>query len=188
LFRRWRAERSRREQATAYVVTLLAEPSTADVQWLAQGATGGDEDHARWELRYARRAAGLLAARRDALDDRTASLVSAALERAWQRDARVAPERRDIAIRQFNTRLAAYSDALAEKDGRESASTKLARVLLGFAGRLDPTATELAAAGERLNAYLRESSEALRNAFGAATLPEDQRPSAGAAGATRPRK
>jgi hypothetical protein len=182
--RSWQAERARRAQATAYVATLLAEPSAADVRWLTDAATGGDEDHARWELRYARCAAGLLAARRDALDDRTASLVSGALERAWQRDSRVASDRRDIATRQLNTRLAAYADALAEKDGRESANTKLARVLLGFSGRLDPTAGELAAAGERLGAYLRDSSDALRNAFGAAVLPEDVRPSA----AARPRK
>ncbi len=183
--RSWQADRARRAQATAYVATLLAEPSASDVRWLTEGATAGDEDHARWELRYARCAAGLLAARRDALDDRTASLVSAALERAWRRDARVAPDRREIATRQFNTRLAAYTDALAEKDGREGASTKLARVLLGFSGRLDPTPTELAAAGERLGGYLRESSDALRQAFGAAALPENERPSAAAA---RPKK
>src|SRR5215472_3568887 len=136
--RSWQAERARRANATAYIATLLAEPSAADVRWLTEGAAAGDEDHARWELRYARCAAGLLTARRDALDDRTASLVSAALERAWRRDRRVAPDRREVAARQFNTRLAAYTDAVADKDGREASSTKVARVLLGFSGRLDP--------------------------------------------------
>jgi hypothetical protein len=184
--RSWQADRARRDQATAYVGTLLVEPSASDVRWLTESATGGDEDHARWELRYARCAAGLLAARRDALDDRTASLVSAALERAWRRDPRVASDRREIATRQLNTRLAAYTDALAEKDGREGANTKLARVLLGFSGRLDPSAIELGAAGDRVATYLRESSDALRQAFGAAVLPEDERPSE--AGPARPRK
>jgi len=176
-WRQWRAQRARRAQASSYVSTLLDEPAAADVRWLAQGATGGDEDHARWELRYARRAAGLLAAQRDALDDRTASLVSAALARAWRRDPQVAAERRDIATRQFNTRLAAYADALAEKGGRESTNERLARVLLGFAGRLDPTAAELDAAGARLTTYLGEASNALSVAFGAAALPDDVAPS-----------
>lgn len=181
----WQARRVARARASAYVQTLLAEPTPTDVAWLASDATGGDEDHARWELRYARRAAGLIVARREALDDRTASLVGAALERAWIRDARVAPGRRDIATRQFNVRLAAYTDASDEKDGREEASTKLARVLLGFAGRVDPSPIELDAACERLSRFLRESSDALRAAFGTAALPEHERPSVAAAGAGR---
>jgi hypothetical protein len=90
----------------------------------------------------------------------------------------VALDRRDIAVRQFNVRLAAYTDALDEKDGREGSSTKLARVLLGFSGRLDPTTTELAAAAQRLSAYIDEASEALRAAFGTAVLPDDAPPSA----------
>lgn len=174
----WQAHRARRDHASEYVRTLLAEPVLADVQWLAREATGGDEDHARWELRYARRAAGLLVARRDALDDRTASVVATALAHAWRRDPHVALDRRDIAIRQFNVRLAAYTDALDEKDGREASSTKLARVLLGFSGRLDPTTPELAAATTRLTGYIDEASDALRAAFGTAALPEDAPPSA----------
>jgi hypothetical protein len=176
-WRRWRDDRARRLQASIYVATLLAEPSVGDVRWLAEGVTRGDEDHARWELRYARRAAGLLAAQRDALDDRTASLVSAALARAWRRDPQVAVERRDIAARQFNTRLAAYADALAERGGRETTGARLARVMLGFAGRLDPSPAEISAAGERLAKYLAEASDALRSAFGAAALPDDVAPS-----------
>jgi hypothetical protein len=163
----WRADRARRAQASTYVAAILAEPSASDVRWLAEGATKGDEDHARWELRYAKRAAGMLAAQRDALDDRTASLVSAALARAWQRDPQVAPDRRDVAARQFNTRLAAYADALAERDGREGTTVRLGRALLGFAGRLDPSAAELNVAGEHLKAYLAEASEVLRATYGA---------------------
>ena len=68
LFARWRAERELQRKAAAYVTTLFREPEPADVDWLNQTATRGDVDHARWELRYARRALGLIAAQRDALD------------------------------------------------------------------------------------------------------------------------
>jgi len=175
--RHWRAERLRRAGASVYVAAILAEPSPADVRWLADEATGGDTDHARWELRYARRATGLLVAQRDALDDRTASLVSAALGRAWLRDPDIASDRRAISARQFNTRLAAYADALTEKSRDERSTLRLARTLLGFAGRLDPTPLELQAAGDRVAIYLREASDALRTAFGAAALPDDIAPS-----------
>src|SRR6185437_12094853 len=72
LFARWRAERDLERRATTFVQTLFVEPGSADVEWLARVATRGDLDHARWELRYARRALGLIAAQRDARDDRTA--------------------------------------------------------------------------------------------------------------------
>jgi hypothetical protein len=177
MWRRWRAERAGREHASAYVQSVLTEPAESDVHWLAETATGGDPDHARWELRYARRATGLLAAQRDALDDRTASLVSAALGRALRRDPRIAPERRAVAARQFNTRLAAYGDSLADKSGHERTGDRLGRVLLGFSGRLDPSLAELAAAGTVVAGYLADSSRALREAFGAAALPDDVAPS-----------
>ncbi len=177
LWRRWRADRDRRGRASTFVASLLAEPPESDVRWLAETATGGDVDHARWELRYLRRAAGLLAAQRDALDDRTASLVSAALLRALRRDPQVAPDRADVAARQFNTRLAAYADALEAKGGDARPGERLGRVLLGFAGRLDPGPEELVAAGQRVGAYRRESSDALRAAFGTAALPDDIAPS-----------
>ncbi len=74
--RAWREERLLRQRAAAYVRTLSGEPEAADVDGLARDVTRGDVDHARWELRYARRALGLLVAGRDALDDRTASVVA----------------------------------------------------------------------------------------------------------------
>src|SRR5262245_1967900 len=74
LFARGRAERELQRKAEAFVAVLFREPDPADVQWLAEAATRGDTDHALWELRYARRALGLIAAQRDALDDRTASV------------------------------------------------------------------------------------------------------------------
>ena len=79
LFARWRAERDLQRKADRYVERLVAEPGDDDVRWLAHAATRGDTDHARWELRYAKRALGLLTAERDALDDRTGSLVARAL-------------------------------------------------------------------------------------------------------------
>jgi hypothetical protein len=79
LLRRWQAERDLRRRATACARALAREPAEEDVHWLAAHGTAGDLDHARWELRYARRALGLIAAQRDALDDRTASAVAHAL-------------------------------------------------------------------------------------------------------------
>jgi hypothetical protein len=178
LLRRWQAERSGRDQAARFVRVLLVDPPTADVQRLAEIGTGGDADHARWELRYVRRATGMLAAQRDALDDRTASLVSATLARALRRDPAVAAARREVAARQFNRRLTAYADALVEKSGPERTGDRLGRVLLGFAGRHDPTAAEVEAAGVIVTSCLSDASDALRRSFGAAALPDDVAPSA----------
>lgn len=177
MWSRWRSERLGRSRASAFVDGLLAEPPETDVRWLSEQATGDDRDHARWELRYARRAAGMLAARRDALDDRTGSLVSGALARAVRRDPHVAQARREIAIRQFNTRLAAYSEALADKNARERTGDRLGRVLLGFAGRLDPSPSDLAGAGAIVGGYLASASEALRRTFGEARLADSVAPS-----------
>lgn len=178
LWRRWQAERAGRDQASAFVRALLVDPPESDVRQLAEIGTGGDADHARWELRYVRRAAGMLAAQRDALDDRTASLVSSALARAVRRDPHVAAARREVAARQFNLRLSAYAEALEDKSGAERTGDRLGRVLLGFAGRADPTAPDLEAAGAIVTAFLGEASEALRRSFGAAELPDDVAPSA----------
>jgi hypothetical protein len=178
LWGRWAAERAGREQASAFVRALLVDPPESDVQRLAEIGAHGDADHARWELRYVRRAAGMLAAQRDALDDRTASLVSSALARAVRRDPHVATTRRSIAARQFNIRLSAYADALDDKSASEGTGDRLGRVLLGFAGRLDPSNADLEAAGAIVTAFLAEASDALRRSFGAADLPEDVAPSA----------
>jgi hypothetical protein len=176
-WRRWQAERAGREQASAFVRALLVDPPQSDVKQLAEIGTHGDTDHALWELRYVRRAAGMLAAQRDALDDRTASLVSSALARAVRRDPHVAATRRSIAARQFNIRLSAYADALEDKSASERTGDRLGRVLLGFSGRLDPANADLEAAGSIVTAFLAEASEALRRSFGAADLPDDVAPS-----------
>ena len=168
--------REARRRAAGYVAERWAEPNEADVLWLAQAATNGDADHARWELRYARRAVGLLAAERDALDDRTPSLVAGAMDEAMATDPAVAVDAQALAARQFNDRLAAYRDALAARSA-EAPGTRLGRVLLVFAGSVR--------AGEILTRELDEANAALRTAFGAAELPEDEPPSSLAARAGR---
>src|SRR5688572_14370902 len=115
LFKEWRAARQLQRKADQFVAVLVHEPEPEHVAWLAGIATRGDEDHARWELRYARRAIGLLVAQRDALDDRTGSLVARALTEAFEKDEQIDRDRRELAERQFNQRLSAYRDALGAR-------------------------------------------------------------------------
>jgi hypothetical protein len=189
LFARWRAERDLRRRSAAYVATLLEEPSDGDVRWLAEAATRGDLDHARWELRYARRAVGLIVAQRDALDDRTGSSVGRVLAEAFERDPNIASDRLAVARHQFNARLGAYRDVLTSRPPatRMAAGspaiaqtpTRLGQILLAFAGGpVGPTAREVPRAGEILTSYIDAAHQALRDAFGAASLPEDITPSA----------
>ena len=167
-----------RRRATAFARALWTEPADADVRWLAELATGGDEDHARWELRYARRSLGLLVAQRDALDDRTGSLVARAIGEAMADDPAVAVDAAPLVERQFNDRLTAYRDALHQRSP-EAPGRRLGRVLLVFSGSVRAArGPGLAAAGEVLERMLDEVHEALRVAFGDAALPEDARPSA----------
>ena len=183
LVRRWLTERTLRQRARAYVDTLLQEPDDADVKWLAALSPTGDVDHARWELRYARRVLGLQVASRDALDDRTASVVAEALTSAVRRDDHVAPDKLPVVERQLNARLRGYADALGQRGGEPTAA-RLARTLLSFTGVRDGSDPAVAArAGELLARYLGEANDALRAAFGAAALPEDAVPSSLAPGA-----
>ena len=89
-FGKSKATEQRRRAVQAYVLASSAEPDEPDVQWLATIAGDGDVDRARWELRYARRAVALLVAERDALDDRTGSLVAREMRQALQMDRGVA--------------------------------------------------------------------------------------------------
>ena len=173
----WRLERDRRRRARAYVGTLYAEPSPADVHWLDAVATRHDADHARWEWRYARRALGLIVAGRDALDDRAAALVARELSDALARDPAIGAGMLPLAERQFNDRLRAYGDALSTRPP-DPTGTRLARALLRFADVEAPSDDELARAASVLSAYMQEANAALRSAFGAASLPEDVAPSA----------
>jgi hypothetical protein len=177
LFARWRAERELQRKAAAYVVTLFREPDPADVEWLNQSATRGDVDHARWELRYARRALGLIAAQRDALDDRTASNVAKEIAQGFARDRNIAAGMAETAERQFNARLSAYRDGLAARAGAPT-QVRMGQTLFAFAGgsftRKDDN---IVRAGELLATYLAEANEALRASFGTAELPENVIPS-----------
>jgi hypothetical protein len=178
LFARWRAERDLQRKAERYVQRLLSEPEDEDVRWLAHTATRGDTDHARWELRYARRALGLLTAERDALDDRTGSVVARALAVATARDPQVAVEMHEISERQFNARLSAYRDALAARAGAATGA-RLGQTLFAFAGgSFRQVDDPIVRGGELLGRYLTEANTALRELFGKASLPENLPPSA----------
>jgi len=181
LWQNWRASRELTRRAASYVAVLGAEPDASDVAWLALAGTHGDRDHACWELRYARRALGLLSAQRDALDDRTASVVAHALAEALARDPAVAAGKLRMAERQLNARLTGYAAALSNREGAGS-GWHLGRRLLEFAGRRDAVAPEdVMRASELLSRYLDEANSALREHFGLASLPEDVAPSSLAA-------
>lgn len=178
LFARWRAERDFQRKAERFVERLLAEPEDQDVRWLASMATRGDTDHARWELRYARRSLGLLTAERDALDDRTGSAVARALAAATAHDPQVAAEMQEIAERQFNARLSAYRDALAARAGAATGA-RLGQTLFAFAGgSFRQVDEQIARGGDLLGRYLTDANTALRETFGKASLPENVPPSA----------
>lgn len=158
--------------------TLLTEPDEDQVRWLSGVATRGDLDHARWELRYARRASGLLSAERDALDDRTASLVAHELGESWSTDANIAAGMRQTAQQQFNARLRALGEAVAARSSPEPTTTRLGRALLHAAGAEAPGDSDVERAGTIVASYLEQANESLRRIFGTATLPENVPPSA----------
>lgn len=185
IWREWREGRALARRAAEYVAALQAEPTEDDVGWLSRSATGGDIDHARWELRYARRALGLLVAQRDALDDRTPSAIAAELTLALEGERLIDAGKVEVAKRQFNQRLRAYADALADRRSREASGTRLGRTLFSFAGLgLTPAGPDLMRAGTLLSEYQVEAGLALQKVFGTASLPEDIAPSA--ADPTRP--
>lgn len=182
LFQRWRASRLLHKKADQYVSVLLGEPVDEDVTWLAAIATRGDTDHARWELRYARRAIGLLVAQRDALDDRTGSHVARAISEAFERDENIDRDRRELAERQFNARLSAYRDALGARVSDSAA--RLGQTLLAFSGgSFREVDANVRRAGDVLTGYEKDANDALRGIFGTAALPEHVPPSALAGGA-----
>jgi len=166
-------------KAASYVATLMREPERADVEWLGRAATKGDLDHALWELRYARRALGLIVAQRDALDDRTGSAVARVLTEAISKDGNTDASTLEIAERQFNARVSAYRDGLDSRSSGTPVVTRLGQTLFAFAGGAFRDATaDVGRGGELLNRYASEANESLRAAFGTAELPEDVPPSA----------
>lgn len=177
LFATFRDDRALLRRSAAFADALMVEPAESEVAWLAGTATRGDVDHARWELRYLRRALGILVAQRDALDDRTPSVVLRALMDRMDRDRNVDTELRELSERQFNARLSAYRDAFTSR-GHGTPALRVAQNLLAFAGGPiradDPVvlrgATLVEEAIGRANAQLRAT-------FGEPALPEDVRPS-----------
>jgi hypothetical protein len=179
IFGRWREDRELQRKADQYVAALMREPAEADVDWLSRSATKGDVDHARWELRYARRALGLIIAQRDALDDKTGSAVGRTLADAMARDRSVDASTIEIAERQFNARISAYRDGLDARSSETPVATRLGQTLFAFSGGAFRDAkVDVARGGELLASYAAEANEALRAAFGTAQLPENLPPSA----------
>lgn len=178
----WRAARERKRKAGAFLAAVRREPDQADVEWLADAAARGDHDHARWELRYARIALAVLAAQRDALDDRTGSDVVGALGETLATDERVDPMMLELVGRQLNDRLSGYKEALIARGGPVGSGERLGRVLLAFASDGARSAgAPLPRAVELLSAYIAEANEALRAVYGEAALPEHLPPSEAAA-------
>ena len=178
-FGRWREDRDLQRKSDAFVAALMREPADADVEWLTKSATKGDADHARWELRYARRALGLIVAQRDALDDKTGSAVARTLADAMARDRSVDASTIEIAERQFNARISAYRDSLDARSSSIPVNTRLGQTLFAFSGGAFRDAkVDVARGGELLATYAAEANEALRAAFGTAQLPENLPPSA----------
>lgn len=176
-WQRWQRERDRARRAERFVRELQREPEAGTVQWLARHGAHGDVDHARWELRYARRALGLIAAERDALDDGTASLVSAALASSLREDPAIPAPSLERVERQLSARVRSYSEALATRRAGVAVTSQLGTALLAFAG----TGTEaygaaVDGAAEIMRRYLDEANAALVHCFGAAELPDDAAP------------
>ena len=175
-FGKSKAAEQRRRAVLAYIADASSEPDAADVEWLAAAIGDGDVDRARWELRYARRALALLIAERDALDDRTGSVVARELRQALQMDRSVAAGMVAVAERQLNERLAYFRAAFAERSSNESSDARLARVMLDRLGVRDVSGN-VGRASSIVRRYIEASQEALRGAFGVAQVPEDQPPS-----------
>lgn len=177
LFRSFRDDRALRRRSGTFADTLMAEPSATDVEWLSSHATRGDADHAAWELRYLRRALGILVAGRDALDDRTASVVLRALAERMRRDPNVDEELRELSERQLDARLSAYRDAFSTR-GHGTPALRVAQNLLAFAGGPIRASDPVVQRGAELVATeLQAARDALRAAFGEVELPEDVAPS-----------
>jgi hypothetical protein len=171
-----KATDQRRRAVQAYIADAASEPADRDVQWLAAAIGDGDLDRARWELRYARRAFALLVAERDALDDRTGSVVAREMRQALHMDRSVAAGMVALAERQLNERLAYFRAAFSDRSAIDSPEARLARVFLDRLGVRDVSGNVGRASG-LVRQYIEASQDALRAAFGVAKVPEDQPPS-----------
>ena len=186
-WQRWQQERDRARRAARFVDSLRREPEPEAVAWLARHGTHGDADHATWELRYARRALGLIAAERDALDDGTASLVSAALAASLRVDPTIAAGSLERVERQLAARVRSYAESLATRRGGVPPTAQLGTALLAFAGTgTDPYGDAVDQAARIMGRYLDEANAGLVECFGAATVPgEGPLPDTGSAALRR---
>jgi hypothetical protein len=170
----WRVARDRRRRAAVYLSAITQQVAPADVEWLSRIAEGKNERLAARELQFARRAIGLIVAERDALDDRTASDVAHQLATVISSEGR----RDSVAGRAWSERWRAYAGALAARGSPESPAARLARVMLAGSGVGAPTQEQLIRGTQYILAVRTSANEALRTAYGSASLPEDVRPSA----------
>jgi nitroreductase len=168
----WLAARRWRRATEAYVASLMVEPDAHDVEWLSDVATGGDDDHARWELRYARRALGMLVAQRDALNDRTPSAILRELSRVMLADRAVDATRVKLVEQQFNDRFRAYREMAALRGAKDGEPERLGRAMLMLAGAPRVVAEDLARASQVVTAMEREANAALVAAYGPARQVE----------------
>lgn len=168
----WRVGRERHRRALRYLAQLT---QPVDQQLLKRFVgVGISSDMAGRELAFAWRAIGLIVADRDALDDRTASDIAHILAPV------IAVEsRRDEGLgREWNARWRAYTAALAARGTPDSPPVRLAKVLLDGAGTTEPSGEQLQVSTEIIQQMRVTLNEALRSAFGAASLPENVKPSA----------
>lgn len=154
----------------------MTDPDADSVERLA-GLGDGDTDHARWELRYLRRALGLLISGRDSLDDRTASVVGQALARAVAHDPAAAAAMRATSAAQFNARLRVYRDVMGQRGGSRTPLAPLGETLVAYAGG-GPGRDVDSWAAAWIASELDRCNEGLRQEFGTADLPADVAPSA----------
>ncbi len=167
-----REQRRRQALAEQYLRSVLTEPAADDIAWLT-GATGASRELALIELAFSQKAIALIVAERDALDDRTAADVSHAIDAVVAREARV---RRNV-VEEWHAHWREYADALAARGRAEPPLTRISRVLLRRSGVAEPLAEQLARAVRIVTGFRHGANDALRAAFGSASLPEDMAPS-----------
>jgi hypothetical protein len=118
----------------------------------------------------------LLVAERDALDDRTGSLVAREMRQALQMDRGVAAGMVAVAERQLNQRLTSFRMALADRSSGDSPDLRVSRELLDRVGVRDMSGN-VGRGAAVVRKYFESAQDALRRAFGIASVPEDVPPS-----------
>ena len=174
VFAEWKASRERRQRASSYLASLLHDARLEDAEWFRNIAREQGGDAAGRELRLAKRAIGLIVAERDALDDRTASDVAHLLADVIRGETRQDATAGSV----WAERWRGYSAALTERGVPEAPAARIARVLLAALGVDAPSREPHMRATQWVLSTRSEANEALRAAFGVASLPDDIKPSA----------